>query len=345
MIHCAVFDVSCVFSEAVSILIKGTIPFVKELSFGNRPLSFFFRRCFIFNTYIYLGIYTPLLYAALCLCECTLFGVSAVFGFGKITLWCGWWMLKHEIQYLNARFREARQQGDMMVDFEAVYGALDEYLTGGQNQKTHSGTPVSPERGGPELQGEAEDFQFESDDFPGEVPPVFGEEIDLAEAALEHVRNGVEREQPANAEDLADSDFEETEIDRRRRYSDANQDEVSDPEFWAEVHYGEADEYNYERMVAFSRANQVRLRNALASLHRRREDAVNTQNWGLVEQYSKAIAEIESLQDICLHLAAFVSCTFSCHVCTCSFMQLMSSACVVSVLIQALFRSEENKSW
>ena len=192
-----------------------------------------------------------------------------------------------------------------MVDFEAVYGALDEYLTGGQNQITHSGTSVSPERGGPELQGEAEDFQFESDESPGEVPQapqvpqVFSEEIDLAEAALEHVRhNGVEREQPANAEDLADSDFEETEVDRRRRYSDASQDEVSDPEFWAEVHYGEADEFNYERMVAFSRANQVRLRNALASLHRRREDAVNTQNWELVEQYSKAIAEIESLQDI-----------------------------------------------
>ena len=94
------------------------------------------------------------------------------------------------------------------------------------------------------------------------------------------------------------SDFEETEIDRRRRYADANQDEVSDPEFWAEVHYGEADTYNYERMMAFNQANQVRLRNALASLHRRREDAVNTQNWELVEQYSKAIAKIESLQDI-----------------------------------------------
>ena len=47
----------------------------------------------------------------------------------------------------------------------------------------------------------------------------------------------------------------------------------------------------------------------------------------------------------CLHLTAFVSCTFSCHVCTCSLMQLMSSACVVSVLIQALFRSEENNQF
>ena len=195
-------------------------------------------------------------------------------------------MLKHEIQYLNARFREANHQGDMMVvDFEAVYGALDEYLTGGQNQITHSATPTPPEREEQGPQGEAQDFQFESDNSPDEVPPVFGEEIDLAEAALEHVRhNGIEREQPANAEDMEGSDFEETEIDRRRRYSDANLDEVSDPEFWAEVHYGEADEYNYERMVALSRANQVRLRNALASLHRRREDAVNTQNWSSTQK-------------------------------------------------------------
>ena len=51
-------------------------------------------------------------------------------------------------------------------------------------------------------------------------------------------------------------------------------------------------------MMAFSRANQERLTSALASLQRRREDAVNTQNWELVEQYTKAIAEIESLQAI-----------------------------------------------
>ena len=60
-------------------------------------------------------------------------------------------------------------------------------------------------------------------------------------------------------------------------------------------HYREAETYNHERMLAFSRANQERLTNALASLQRRCEDAVN---WELVEQYSKAIAAIESLQAI-----------------------------------------------
>ena len=219
--------------------------------------------------------------------------------FIKATLWCGWWMLKHEVQYLNNRFREPNQRGDMMSDFEAVYGALDKYLTGGQNPVTFPATPSPPERGEQEPQGEGQDFPFESDNSPEEVPEVFPENVDLAEAALEHVRrNGVERDQPASAEDMDGSDFEESEVDRRRRYADASQDEISDPEFWAEVHYGEADTYNHERMLAFSRTNQERLTNALASLQRRREDAVNTQNWELVEQYTKAIAEIESLQAI-----------------------------------------------
>ena len=186
-----------------------------------------------------------------------------------------------------------------MSDFEAIYGALDEYLTGGQHPVTFPVTPSPPGPHEPEPQGEERKFQFESDNSPEEAPEVFPENVDLSEAALEHVRrNGVEKDQPADAGDMDGSDFEESEVDRRRRYADATQDEVSDPEFWAEVHYGEADTFNYERMLAFSRANQLRLTNALASLQRRREDAVNTQNWELVEQYSKAIAEIESLQGI-----------------------------------------------
>ena len=38
-----------------------------------------------------------------------------------------------------------------------------------------------------------------------------------------------------------------------------------------------------------------------------------------------------------------IACTFCCHVTPCSAVHLLSSACVISVLIQALFRSEENK--
>ena len=68
-------------------------------------------------------------------------------------------MLKHEVQYLNNRFREANQRGDMMSDSEAIYGALDEYLTGGQHPVTF---PVTPSPPGPP-QGEEREFQFESD--------------------------------------------------------------------------------------------------------------------------------------------------------------------------------------
>ena len=53
-------------------------------------------------------------------------------------------MLKHEVQYLNNRFREANQRGDMMSDFQAVY-ALDEYLTGGQHPVTYPATSSLPE--------------------------------------------------------------------------------------------------------------------------------------------------------------------------------------------------------
>lgn len=47
-------------------------------------------------------------------------------------LWCGWWLLKKEITDLHNRFRECKQSGDMMVDFENVYSTPDEYFTEGQ---------------------------------------------------------------------------------------------------------------------------------------------------------------------------------------------------------------------
>ena len=54
----------------------------------------------------------------------------------------------------------------------------------------------------------------------------------------------MEQDQPADAGEMDESDFEESEVDRRRRYADAIQDEISDPEFWAELHFGEADTFN-----------------------------------------------------------------------------------------------------
>ena len=96
-----------------------------------------------------------------------------------------------------------------------------------------------------------------------EVPETSPENVDLAEAAVEHVRRDgmvVDRTSGETAADEQrdmdldgnDDDWEETPEDRYRRSSDATQDEISDPEFRAEIHSGESDEFNYDRMVQSS---------------------------------------------------------------------------------------------
>ena len=66
----------------------------------------------------------------------------------------------------------------------------------------------------------------------------------------------------------------------------SSQEEVSDPEERAETHYGNLDVNNYERMVAFSRANQFRLRSVLESLRMRRNIAEVDGNWEEASNYS-----------------------------------------------------------
>ena len=46
-------------------------------------------------------------------------------------LWIAWWFLKCEIVFSHERFRAANSQGEMMLDVENIFQALDEYLTGG----------------------------------------------------------------------------------------------------------------------------------------------------------------------------------------------------------------------
>ena len=55
---------------------------------------------------------------------------------------------------------------------------------------------------------------------------------------------------------------------------------------------------NYERMVAFSGANQLRLWSALEFLRMRRNIAEVDGNWEEASNYSRAMAEIETLIDI-----------------------------------------------
>ena len=104
---------------------------------------------------------------------------------------------------------------------------------------------------------------------------------------------------PSQVEEEDDKmEVDETPAERRARYMSSSQEEVSDPEERAETHYGNLDVNNYERMVAFPRANQLRLRSALESLRMRRNIAEVDGNWEEASNYSRAMAEIEALIDI-----------------------------------------------
>ena len=46
-------------------------------------------------------------------------------------LWIAWWFLKREIVFSHERVRAASSQGEMMLDVENIFQALDEYWTGG----------------------------------------------------------------------------------------------------------------------------------------------------------------------------------------------------------------------
>eukprot|EP00435_Cladocopium_sp_Y103_P059432 s200_g21.t1 len=141
----------------------------------------------------------------------------------------------------------------MLVDIEALYGEIDEYLTGGAYDVGAAEMLESP--------------QLAAD---------------------------MEAEPEANAAPAAD----ETEFQRGRRYQESPQDEVSDPDEWAERHYGGLEWDNYQRMIAFSRANRLRLQRALHSLQARREAAEFQGNWEEAAEYTRAMAEVQNLMDI-----------------------------------------------
>ena len=130
---------------------------------------------------------------------------------------------------------------------------------------------------------------------------------DIAEVALQHVRlNGVhadrtigETENDEQYDRIGDEmEVDETAAQRRHRYQNSEQDEVSDPDEWAEVHFGGMDADNHQRMVAFSEANQLRLRRAMQSLEQRREQAEVQGNWAEAAEYTRAMAEVQNLMDI-----------------------------------------------
>ena len=108
------------------------------------------------------------------------------------------------------------------------------------------------------------------------------------------------RNQTFGEEADLDADMLESPRQRRRRYLDSSMDEVSEPDEWAEMHYGHLDQFNNERMVAFTQANQVRLRRAIDTLTWRRAQAEVAGDWDDAANYTRAIAQVEeeALRDI-----------------------------------------------
>ena len=53
----------------------------------------------------------------------------------------------------------------------------------------------------------------------------------------------------------------------------SSQDEVSELDEWARIHYAGLPWDDYDRMVALSQANRLRLQNAVVSLNERRQQA------------------------------------------------------------------------
>ena len=59
----------------------------------------------------------------------------------RASLWVSWWLMKTELEYLHAKFRGQRQEGDMMVDLEMVFSGLDNYFHG-RMIRSHKGLPT-----------------------------------------------------------------------------------------------------------------------------------------------------------------------------------------------------------
>eukprot|EP00435_Cladocopium_sp_Y103_P038563 s1251_g10.t1 len=181
-----------------------------------------------------------------------------------------------------------------------MFMALDEYLTGGQ---THIGAS--------EVTWEPENPPAEAEPEPDQGAEPFGPNDDIAEIAFQHARrlNGTrpnERDITMHAgetggDEEGDEDMEsedESPSTRRRRYLNNTMDEVSDPDEWATIHYGDREPFDYDRMVAFSQANQQRLSNALHTLLFRRQNAEAAGNYDEVDAYDRAINEVQNLRDI-----------------------------------------------
>ena len=89
--------------------------------------------------------------------------------------------------------------------------------------------------------------------------------------------------------DMAEGGGESTN-ERYVRYRAGTQDEVSEPDEWANAQYGHMDQWQFERMVAYSRANWIRLDRVAGILRNRHDEKI--------ARHLRALEGVEALMDI-----------------------------------------------
>ena len=212
------------------------------------------------------------------------------------------YVLGCEIRYLHERFRRAGQSGDMMVDIESIYADLCEYLG---DERVRPNLPREPEVHGEQVHHFEQEHHFEGEEEePVNDPPderalvrdvLNGRMIDTTITESEQD----ERDDRAYGGRMVDNnadgsddemDVEETEEQRHRRYMDADQGEVSDPDEWADRQYG--------TIPSDERSNYSRLISARSALRNRYNAAAIHGNWEEAAAISRAIAEVENLMDV-----------------------------------------------
>jgi hypothetical protein len=210
------------------------------------------------------------------------------------------WLLGCEIKYLREWFQAAGQRGDMMIDIETIYSDLNEYLGGERIRDNPPRDPVDvPMNDNMEVEDEGE----EEENGGRDDPPNDDNGDDIVNMALNGYQlNGQVMTHHAEAPINGSGDDVEMEGEtpegRRARYMNSSQDEVSEPDEWAILHYGHMDQDAYERMVAFSRANQIRLARAARTLQERHDTEAAQGNWEEAANCLRALQEVEALMDI-----------------------------------------------
>ena len=231
------------------------------------------------------------------------------------------WILGKEIGYLHGRFKATRQQGNLMIDLESIFQDLCEYLDGerigghAEEPIVHGPIGTSSFEGLTEG-GEEEHMEEDPPDDSDQHDPNGDELVHMAINGIPLNGQSIDRtdvrpeDHPApmattttapgdNADtDMAGEDGIESTNERCTRYLNSSQDEVSEPYEWANVHYGHMDQWAYERMIAYSRANRIRLGRAAQTLRDRHNDAAVRGNWEEAANYLRALNEVQALIDL-----------------------------------------------